>query len=274
MAFRSPTLGTIAAARHDRRRRRAGTIAAAISSPITCAIASTISCSISCAHLSVAAAEVHPVRCAAFQIVVAEALRNVGVVVSHALAMRRIMLPAVSDVRGSVIDIDVAVAPVEAAAPIIAPASNGPAGAEGETCRNHSCADIGRIAEVIWRIVRIGPRSVDRGRIIIRHIDGFGIGLLDHNRLLAFLSLDADLLLLGGEKLLVVIGLGAQPLHRIHHVRLLGEHGIAEIFGPFELFAHHGEDVRGAGQRLDAVIPGLLLDLGLERVALERFVLL
>ena len=37
-------------------------------------------------------------RCAALQIVVAEALRNVGVVVSHALAMRRIVLPVVSDV--------------------------------------------------------------------------------------------------------------------------------------------------------------------------------
>ena len=46
----------------------------------------------------------------------------------HALAMRRIVLPVVADVVHSVvvIDVEVAVAPVAAAAPVIAPASDRP----------------------------------------------------------------------------------------------------------------------------------------------------
>ena len=66
---------------------------------ITCAVASTIAAARTLLSrtqhlLAITAAKIHPVRCAGPQIVVAEALLNVGVVVAHALAMRRIVLPA------------------------------------------------------------------------------------------------------------------------------------------------------------------------------------
>ena len=59
---------------------------------------------------------------------VAETLLDVGVAVSDTLTMRRIVLPAVSDVvyPVEVVDVDIAVAPVEPAAPIIAPTRNCP----------------------------------------------------------------------------------------------------------------------------------------------------
>ena len=85
--------------------------------------------------LPVAAPEIHPVGGAGLQIVVAEALLNVGVVVPHALAMRSVVLPAIADVGGpvEVVDVEIAAAPVASAAPVTAPAANGPTRTEGET---------------------------------------------------------------------------------------------------------------------------------------------
>src|SRR5882724_12056726 len=126
--------------------------------------------------LPVAAAEIHPIRGAGLQIVVAEALLNIHVVVSHALAMRGVVLPVVPDVVCPVVDVEIAVAPVGSAAPVIAPASDGPASTESETRRDHARADIGRVTEVIGLIVRIGPGSVNRRRIVVRHVHRIGIG--------------------------------------------------------------------------------------------------
>ena len=185
--------------------------------------------------------------------------------------MHGVVLPVVPDVVGPVVvvDVEVAVAPVASAAPVIAPASDGPARTEGETGRDHARADIRRVTEVIGLIVRIGPGSVNRRRIVVRHVHRIGVGRLDDDRLLAFLRLNNDLLLLGGDQLLVVIGLGAQALDRVHHVRLLREHGIPQVLGPVNLVAHHRNDVCGARERLDAVVPGLFLDLLLQRIALQ-----
>jgi len=140
---------------------------------------------------------------------------------------------------------------------------------EGKTRRDHARADIGRIPEVIGWIVRVGPGSVNRRRIVVRHVDRIGIGRLDDDHLLAFLRLNADLLLLGGDQLFAVVRFGAKALDRVHHIRLLREHGIAEILGPVELVAHHRNDVRRAGKRLDAVVPGLFVDLLLQGIALQ-----
>src|SRR5882724_2229545 len=234
----------------------------AVASTITGAIAHAISAARSILSrtkhlLPVAAAEIHPIGGAGLQVVVAEALLDVRIVVSHALAMRGVVLPVVPDVVGPVVvvDVEVAVAPVASAAPVIAPASDRPGCAEGETGRDHTSADIGRVAEVIGWIFRIRPGSIDRGRIVVRHVHRIGIGLLDDDRLHVFLRLNADLLLLGGDELLAVIGLGAKALDRVHHIRLLREHGIAQVLGPVDLVAHHRNDVCGARERLDAVVP-------------------
>ena len=155
--------------------------------------------------LPVTAAEIHPVCGAGLEVVVAEALLNVDVVVSNALTMRGIVLPVIPDVGRPVVvvDVEVAVAPVESTAPVIAPASDRPGCTEGETRRDHAGADIGRVAEVIGWIFRVRPGSINRGRIVVRHVHRIGIGLLDDDRLLVFLRLNADLLLLGGDQLLV-----------------------------------------------------------------------
>ena len=155
--------------------------------------------------------------------------------------MRRIVLPAVSDVICPivVVDVEIAVTPIESATPVVTPASDSPACTEREPRRDHSRADIGRIPEVIGWICGVGPSSVNRGRIVVRHVHRIGVGLLDDNRLLAFLRLNAHLLLLVGNQLLVVIGLGAKALDCIHDIGLLRENGIAETLGPVDLVAHH-----------------------------------
>src|SRR5439155_22172928 len=196
--------------------------------------------------LANAVSELQPIRNAGLQIAVTEALLNVRIVVSDALAMRRVVLPAISDVAGSVIDIDVTVAPVAAAAPVVAPASDRPARTEGQTGRDDAGADRARITKVVRRIVRVGPSSVDGRRLVVRHVHRPRLGRLDDDHLLVFLGLNADFLLLRRDELLVVISLGAQPLDRIHHVRLLREYGIAEALGPVDLVAHHRYDVCGA----------------------------
>ena len=127
--------------------------------------------------LAIAAAMVHPVCSTGPQVVVAEFLRNAGVVVADALTVRRIVLPVVSDVGRSVvvIDVEIAVAPVEAAAPVVAPASDRPAGAKRQPCSDYAGTDIGCIAEIIRRIFRIGPVTIDRRRIVVGNVDRIGL---------------------------------------------------------------------------------------------------
>src|SRR3984893_6536175 len=101
-------------------------------------------------------AETHAVVCAGAAVAVAEALLDVHVVVANALAVCRIVVPNV----GAMVDVDIAVAPVAAAAPVIAPAADRPSGTEGQSRRDHAGADVGGIAEVIGRIVCIRPRGI------------------------------------------------------------------------------------------------------------------
>src|SRR5258706_8932646 len=195
-----------------RPRALAGTITNTVATTITGAIAGARTILPRTKHLlTVVAAEIHPIGDAGLQIVVAKALLNIRIAVSNTLAMRRVVLPVVSDVAYLVVvvDVEVAVAPVASAAPVIAPASDGPARAECETRCDHARADIRRIREIIGRIGRVRPSSVNDCRIVVRHVDCVGVGRLDHDRLLAFLRLNADFLLLGGDQLFVVIGLGA-----------------------------------------------------------------
>ena len=74
------------------------------------------------------------------------------------------------------------------------------------------------------RIRRPPPRSVRRARIVVRHVndlrrgrlDGDGVALLDHVRLLS------------RSQIARVIRLLPQALNRFHHLRLLGDENIAE----------------------------------------------
>ena len=234
-------------------------------------------------HLVAAtAAEIHPIVHAAADVVVAEPLSDVGIAVADAMPVFRPVLPVVAAERihlGTVdVDVvDVAV-PVDAAAPVVAtgaPAAQRPAGAEGEPGRDEAGADVARISPVVWGISRIGPSAVHHAGIVIGHVDRVRIGLLDRDPLLAALSLGLrDRLLLGRRQLVVGLGLRAQPLDRVHHVRLLGQNRIAEFERPVELRAHHRDDVGRGRERLHASVPRLQLGRRAQRVALQVLVFL
>jgi hypothetical protein len=110
------------------------------------------------------------------------------------------------------VDVDVIVAPVASAAPIIStlsPISKGVAGAKRESGRDESSGDISGISEIVWGIFRVRPCTVDDARIVIRHIDRFGVRRLNRDDLLALLLSLGDLLLLGRSQLVVGVGLCA-----------------------------------------------------------------
>lgn len=64
-------------------------------------------------------------------------------------------------------------------------------------------------------------------------------------------------------------GPSTQALHRVGHVLLLAKHGVAQLLGPFELVAHHRQNLGEGDQRLDADIPTLVLDRRHRGIALE-----
>ena len=221
--------------------------------------------------LAAAAAEIHPVSGAGTRFIAAEPLRHVSTVVADTLAVVHVVRPV--DVVVAAVDEKVAVGPVAAPAPIVAQAPERVAGTESQSGCNHACADIGGISEIVGWIGGVRPGAVDHRRIIIRNVHGIGIGRFDHDDLLVLDLLNRDLLLLGGRQLVVRLRPRLQALDRIHHVRLLSKHGVAERLGPVELVVHHLEHARRAGQRLDAVVPGLLVDFRFQLIAFEVLVL-
>ena len=228
-------------------------------------------------HLIAAApAEIHAVLRAAAPGVPAKSVRDIGVVVAHALAMRGIMLPLSGAI--DVTDVDISVAPVDASAPAAGPAAAPVAEAVAETeadaRADHAGPDIaGPIIRPIGRrIRRIIPGAVDNAGIVIRHIDRVRLRGLDCDDLPSILLLRHDRLLRGRDELVVRLRLQTKPLDCIHDVGLLGENRVAKLLGPVELIAHQFEHVRRRRQRFDAVVPALLDDGGLKRVALEGLV--
>src|SRR5262249_3677513 len=122
-------------------------------------------------HLVAAtAAEVHALVGAGADVVVAESLLTVDVVVAHAPAGRRVVRPVVAAQRIHAWPIgnDVAVAPIHAAAPdvVARPAPDQVAGAEPDAGPNDAGADVAGITPVIGRIVGIRPAAIDDIRIV------------------------------------------------------------------------------------------------------------
>ena len=196
--------------------------------------------------------------------------------------MCRIVLPVVPGQRVDprAIDVDVVdvVAPVDAAAPVIStrcPASERPGAAEGKPGAKKASAVVAGVSQVVRGIGWIGPAAIDHIGIIIRHVNRIRVRLLDRDGLATGRPVHLDDALLGRRCQLVVgVGSRAKALDRIHHIRLLGEHGIAELLRPVELCAHRRQNVGHCGQRLDAFIPTLLVDCSFQRIILEILVLL
>jgi hypothetical protein len=87
-----------------------------------------------------------------------------------------------------VVDVDVAVTPAAPPAP-----SSAPSGAQSKPSSKGKSAVVGRVNN--WRI-GIDRRPVNNGWVVSRNINHLGIGLLDHDDLLAFNGLGFDLLFL------------------------------------------------------------------------------
>src|SRR5207245_8474982 len=117
----------------------------------------------------------------------AEPLLLIGVVVSDTLAVVRVVRRV--DVVVAAVDEKVVVAPVAAPAPIVTPAPERVAGTESQSGRNHACADIGGISEVVGWIGGVRPGAVDRRRLIIRNVHGIRIGRFDPDDLLVLVLL-------------------------------------------------------------------------------------
>ena len=228
---------------------RAGSVTVARAGPIAVACSWTVA--IGLEHLlAVLAAKVLPRRLPRLDVGLGEFLAHVGVVVSHAVTVIGVVLPFpaidVGDVGGPVgHDVDVA-RPV-AVAPERVP--NGDGGCKGDAGRERRAGDIavGR-RKIVRRIVGIGPIPVHYGRLIVRNVELGGGGRLDRDVLLLVLGIDRDRLLLGGSELAVGPRARAQPLDRVHDVRLLGQHGVAELLRPIELLAHHVQHARNLDQ--------------------------
>jgi len=100
---------------------------------------------------------------------------------------------------------------------------------------------------------------VDHLRVVLRDVDDLRVGREDLDDAL----LHDHLLLRGGLQVALGIGPGALRLHRLHHIRLLGQHGAAQLVGPIEVFVHHVDHVRVVRQCFHVGVPILRIDLAL-----------
>src|SRR5262249_8975940 len=179
-----------------------------------------------------------------------------------------------------VVDVDVAAAPVA-----VAPDGGADRHADPER-EQRRARDVSRRIVRVGRIRGVRPSAVDDRRVVLRHVDDLWIrGLdLDHLRRRRWRrlrrgrrrrhDLDRHLLLLRVLERALGLRLRAQALHSAHEVRLLGQHGVAELLGPVELLVHHRQDRGKGAQRLHAVVPRLLLELLVELRFLEIRVVL
>jgi hypothetical protein len=93
--------------------------------------------------------------------------------------------------------------------------------------------------------------------IVLRHIDHVGFGRNDAN---VTLLLD-DPLLRSIDQGACCSGLRAQRLNRIHNVGRLIQKDLSELSRPLEILIHPFDDLGIPGQRPDALVPWLVVDL-------------
>src|SRR6266404_2010154 len=187
------------------------------------------------------------------------------IAVSHAPAMKRIVLPSLApSAEASIAEASIAEVFAEstmepevieeeaiheesAAEPSAAPAppeapsgpSNAPSGEE--PAEENSMAEPESEPDA-WvqqrRVVTPNRRSPNVRGIINRDVDHLRIRRLYDDRALPVLRLGGHCLLRGRCELAVLLSAGAHPLHRRHNVALLGEIGVSKIRGPAHVASH------------------------------------
>src|SRR6185312_1383215 len=169
---------------------------------------------------------------------------------------------------------DAAVAPCEAApSPVSGPARDAIGRTEGQSSGDDPGGNVVRVAPVVRRIVGVRPSTVNNCWVVVRNVDLIGRCRLDRNELPVLLLPNRNSLLRRRGQLVVRLCSRAQPLHGVHHVRLLREDRIAKPLRPIELDAHHIQDTRCRDECFEAVVPWLLTCRILELVGLQILVL-
>ncbi|OIQ82789.1 hypothetical protein GALL_354280 [mine drainage metagenome] len=162
-------------------------------------------------------------------------------------------------IEAVIIDADPVAAPVA-----VVPAPQRHDDADGEAEADADAADdVARVGEIVGRVVGLRPGAIDGQRIVDRHIDDLRIRRFDarDGAVPGHLRLGRR-----GQR----AGLArpvAQPLDRIHHLRLLRQEGVAQLLRPAQLAVHHLQDLREGQQRFDARVPVLRLQGGGQLIA-------
>ena len=124
------------------------------------------------------------------------------------------------------------------------PGPHGHAGAEGEErARAH--------------VAVIRPRHEHDLGLVVGHVDHVGLSGHDANHV----GLGDDLLLRRVDERAGGASLGAEALHRLHHLGRLFDKRLAELFGPVEVFIHPGEHGGIMREGFHALVPRPVLDL-------------
>ncbi len=130
------------------------------------------------------------------------------------------------------------------------------------------------VRRVVRRVRGPPPTAVHDRRLVGRHVDDLRIRRLDHDVGLRPFLLHLDLLLLVALQISGGLGLPAQVLHGVHHLRLLREERVAQLLRPGEVLVHPVQHLGEGGQRFDALVPWLVLQRILQRRALQSGILL
>ena len=147
--------------------------------------------------------------------------------------------------------------PPIAIAPVTTPGAPGDSSPDRPT---HS----GVPARIRVRVIRIGGRTVDHCRIIRRNVGVLRINWLNDDHLfgrsaaLRWNGPGFDYLLRVGFQSTLSLRFHSHPLHRIHHIGLLGDECVPQVCGPLNVESHSLKSFRNYCERLDARIPGLL----------------
>ena len=130
--------------------------------------------------------------------------------------------------------VDVVATPTTTPAPTTATPrrAHGQTDTERNRARRNDSACRGWV--INWRIW-ISRRAVNNGGIVRRHVNNLRVRLFDHNHFFAFDHLGLNYLLLVRRQRSCAFCFSSHALHRIHHIALLREKGIAEIGGPLNI---------------------------------------
>src|ERR1039457_3678524 len=169
------------------------------------------------------------------------------VTIWHPVAMPRVVLPRMTIFRmARVASVDAVIAPI--------PRPEKEIGTDADTDAPRESA-IPAIARP-WRpehrrVIRPPPGSVDHRWVVVRHIYHVGIRRRDFDAVVRLGYLDLRI----GTQIAGLLRFLAQLLNRVHHLRLLREERITQLFGPLDILVQRLQHLREGDQRFDARIP-------------------